>query len=141
MDTFKLRIVTPAKAPLELQAQVVTLNCVLAGQLSLYAHHMDLIADVDITPLEIQYNGHVSYYALGGGVLSIDQKTNTISLICNSIEAYDEIDLTRAQESKVRAEKLLGLKEEKTPREALELERQLKRAINRIKVKTEYRNI
>jgi F0F1-type ATP synthase epsilon subunit len=60
-------------------------------------------------------------------------------LILNSIESLDEIDLQRAIASKVAAEKLLG--EVKTPREAIEMERQIKRAINRINIKNNYKNV
>lgn len=139
MDTFRLRIVTPDKDYMNDNVQGVTLSTSNGGKMTIYAHHADLIANIDISPLEITNNGHRTYYAVGGGALHIRNRENLVTLIVNSIESIDEIDLARAKESKVRAEKIIG--EAKTPREALELERQIKRAINRIKVKTDFRNV
>jgi|LAHS01.1.fsa_nt_gb F-type H+-transporting ATPase subunit epsilon len=139
MDTFHLRIVTPTRAYIEKDVEVLTTTASSMGELSLYAHHADLIAALDICPLILKANGHIDYYAISGGVLTVTQATNTAVLILNSIESLDEIDLQRAVASKVAAEKLLG--EVKTPREAIEMERQIKRAINRINIKNNYKNV
>lgn len=139
MDTFQLRIVTPNRDYMTKDVQSITVTSTNAGQMTLYAHHADLIANLDISPLEIHFNGHKYFYALSGGVLHVRNRQNTITLIVNAIESIDEIDLERAKESKIRAEKILT--ENKSPKEAIELERQIKRAINRIKVKTDYKNI
>lgn len=139
MDTFKLRIVTPTKDYMAQDVQSITVNATQAGQMTLYAHHADLIANLDISPLEIRFNGHRSFYAISGGVLQARNKENTITLIVYAIESLEEIDLARAKESKIQGEKILA--ESKSPKEAIEIERQIKRALNRIKVKTDYKNI
>lgn len=139
MDTFKLRIVTPDKDYLTSDVQGITLNTSNCGQTTIYAHHADFIANLDISPLEIKNNGHRSFYAIGGGVIQVRNKENIVTLIVNSIESIDEIDLARANESKVKAEEMKG--EAKTARESIELERQIKRALNRIKVKQEFKNV
>ncbi len=139
MDTFTLRIVTPTKDYLTKDVQSITVNATEAGQMTLYAHHADLIANLDISPLEIHFNGHRSFYAISGGVLQARNKENTITLIVYAIESIDEIDVARAKESKIQAEKILA--GSRSPKEAIEMERQIKRALNRLKVKTDCKDI
>ncbi len=139
MDTFTLRIVTPTKDYLTKDVQSITVNATETGQMTLYAHHADLIANLDISPLEIHFNGHRSFYAISGGVLQSRNKENTITLIVYAIESIDEIDVARAKESKIRAEKILA--GSRSPKEAIEMERQIKRALNRLKVKTDCKDI
>ncbi len=139
MDTFTLRIVTPTKDYLTKDVQSITVNATETGQMTLYAHHADLIANLDISPLEIHFNGHRSFYAISGGVLQARNKENTITLIVYAIESIDEIDVARAKESKIRAEKILA--GSRSPKEAIEMERQIKRALNRLKVKTDCKDI
>lgn len=139
MNKFKLRIVTPDKNYFDQEVEGITLNTSEGGETTIYAHHADFIANIDISPLSIRNNGHKNHYAIGGGVIQIRSQENLVVLIVNSIESIDEIDLERAKESKIQAEKMIG--EVKTPRESIELERQIKRALNRIKIKNEYKDI
>ena len=139
MDTFTLRIVTPTKDYLTKDVQSITVNATETGQMTLYAHHADLIANLDISPLEIHFNGHRSFYAISGGALQSRNKENPITLIVYAIESIDEIDVARAKESKIRAEKILA--GSRSPKEAIEMERQIKRALNRLKVKTDCKDI
>ena len=68
-----------------------------------------------------------------------EESFNTITLIVYAIESIDEIDVARAKESKIRAEKILA--GSRSPKEAIEMERQIKRALNRLKVKTDCKDI
>lgn len=135
MDKFTLEIVTPFKTYALKQAEVLIFDS-SNGQLSLYAHHTDLISDVAICIITIKGDNHLDEYAVGGGALYFNQKANSIKLIVNSIESKDEIDLERAKEAKVKAEKMIG--EAKTAHESIEAERKLKRALNRIELKNRY---
>ena len=139
MDTFKLRIVTPTKDYMTKDVESITVTASETGQMTLYAHHADLIANLEISPLEIHYNGHRQFYAVSGGVLQARNRENTITLIVYAIESIEEIDLARAKESQIAGEKILP--EAKSPKEALEIERQIKRALNRIRVKTDFKDI
>ena len=134
MSTFKLQIITPQKKYAERMIESLSLNT-FYGQITVLAHHSDLIANVEISPVIIRKDGHVSHFACGGGVLNVDQKNNFVQLIVNSIESFDEIDLKRAIEEKNKAEKLLI--NSKSVKEYNEAEISLKKAINRINVKRE----
>lgn len=137
MDSFKLQIITPQKKYSEMDVNVLSLSTHF-GQISIYAHHIDFIANVEISPMMIKIGEHVFHFAVSSGVLNVIQKTNTVQLIVRSIEAYDAIDLQRAIAEKIEAEKLLI--NAKTVREYNDAEIKLKRALNRIKVKNGEKN-
>ncbi|MFA6829757.1 MAG: F0F1 ATP synthase subunit epsilon [Bacilli bacterium] len=138
MDKFRLRVVTPDKTYLDEDIEVLTATTSNVGQVSILAHHLEMVANLDIAPLIVKANGHISYYSLGGGVMSVRQDINTVIIVSDYIESLDEIDLDRAISSKNEAEKMLG--QVKTAREATEMERKIRRAINRINLKSNYTN-
>lgn len=98
--------------------------------LGITPNHAPIISKVDICQLKITMaNDMVCNYAISGGVLSLENKT--ITLLADSIEKSDEIDLSRALEAKKRAMERLANKnmyDEKRANLAL------LRAINRISV-------
>lgn len=137
METFQLEIITPLRkyASRKVQSFSVTTHF---GQISVYAHHQDMIANVEIAPLVIQdEKGNINHYAVSGGVCYCLCKENKVQLIVNAIESYDEIDLQRAIAEKVAAEKLLI--NAKSIKEYNQAEIILKRAINRITVKEKFK--
>lgn len=97
--------------------------------LGIYPNHEPLISTISVSPMEINFNGNKYYYAVGGGIINIEKDKTT--LILDSIERTDEIDINRALEAKKRAEARLEDKSNqnidfKRAKEALA------RAINRI---------
>lgn len=131
-DTFQLEIITPLRKYASRQVESISVDTHF-GQISIYAHHEDMIANVEISPLVMRTDGKVYQFAVSGGVLYCQCKENKVQLIVNAIESYDEIDLQRAIAEKVAAEKLLV--EAKSVKEYNQAEIALKRAVNRINVK------
>lgn len=91
--------------------------------------HSPLISSVSISKLTIKNDGHFSIFAISGGVIRVQKDKTT--LLVNSIESKDEIDIERAHKAKARAEKLLKNKAEI---DVIRAELALKRALNRINV-------
>ncbi len=137
MSEFNLEIITPIRKYLSMKAEAIIVNTI-DGQRSFYANMYDLITSVEICPLTIRHRGHITNYAISGGTLHIDSKTNTISLLVNSIESAKEIDIEKAKENIDTAEKLKL--EAKTKREIIEAERKLLRSLNRLNVKSKYKD-
>ena len=137
MEEFNLEIITPIRKYLEMKAETIIVDTD-DGQRSFYSKMYDLITPLKICPLSIKYKGHITNYAIGGGTLSINSRTNTITLLVNSIESYKEIDESRAKESIKDAEKLklVAL----TQRDIIEAERKLLRSLNRLNVKSKYKD-
>lgn len=99
-------------------------------KLGILPNHADLITTLKISSLEISYDSKKVCYAIGGGLLKIENKEAT--LLLNSIESADEIDLDRALSAKKRAEERL---ENSMGIDADRAKLALTRAINRINVK------
>lgn len=99
--------------------------------LGIYPNHEPLITTLDISMMIIRKDDKEDMYAISGGVMHI-KENGTISLMLNSIERKDEIDINRALEAKSRAEKRLLEKDENTS--IVRAEAALARALNRINI-------
>ena len=87
-----------------------------------------------ICELVIEKNNEKISYAISGGIIKIND--NQVDLLVNAIESKDEIDLSRAESAKQRAENRLNNKEESIDVTRAMLA--LQRANNRIKIKNNY---
>ena len=99
--------------------------------LGIYAEHAPLISTVDICGIIIRTNNSEYKYAVGGGVIKIDKEKTT--LILNSIERADEIDIDRAKAAKQRAEERL-ISDKKEEIDVSRAKLALLRALNRLEV-------
>lgn len=138
MDAFSLTILTPQKVYAEQEVESLTFKT-SQGERTLLAHHMDLIADVEISPLILRYNGHVTYYACSGGTFTFSQKENHGYLYTQAIENVKDIDSARATKAKEEAEKLMDSANDNHAYKKAEI--RLKKALNRLDVKAKYKNI
>ena len=86
---------------------------------------------LDISKMCLVNNGKRTYYAIGGGMLYFSD--NVATILVDSIESQEEIDLSRAEAAKERASKRLESKDENIDMKRAEIA--LKKAINRISVK------
>ena len=137
MEQFNLDIIIPTRKYLSMKADTLIVNTA-DGERSFYAHMYDLICPLEISPLIIKYNGHIANFAIGGGTLEVSHKTNTITLLLNTIESLKEIDVIKAKQVIEEAEKLKL--EAKTKRDIIEAERRILRSLNRLSVKNNYKD-
>lgn len=105
MSTFHLDILTPYRKYLSKDVtylKVVNDDAVLG----ILPHHAPIITSVSISEMSFKdERGEEFTFAIGGGLLSIQD--NVATLMVNTIESKDEIDLPRAEAAKVRAMKRL----------------------------------
>ena len=92
-------------------------------------NHAPLVSSVVISKMTIKRGSHEDLYAIGGGVIRVEKGKTT--LLLNSIEGKDDIDINRANDAKTRAEKRLENKDEIDEARAKSA---LERALNRISV-------
>lgn len=71
------------------------------GQRGFLSNHMDEIAPLVISRLEVVNNNEKDYYAISNGVLYFNN--NVAKVVVESIEHKDEIDVERALAAKTRA--------------------------------------
>ena len=82
--------------------------------------------------MRIKAHGREMLYAVGGGVITITKEKTT--LVLDSVERADEIDLERAKEAKQRAEERLSTAEKENAVDVNRAKMALLKAINRIEV-------
>ena len=99
---FTLKIITPKGLYKETETSI--LNVVTTeGQRGILTNHMPIVAMLKISRMStVEANNRVEY-ALGGGMLYF--KDNVATILTDSCESQDEIDIERAQRAKERAEK------------------------------------
>ena len=73
--------------------------------LGILPNHAPLVAKVKIGKMEIVQNGERKCYANGEGLINV--KKDGVTLIVDSVESKNEIDIDRAKEAKKRAEERL----------------------------------
>jgi F-type H+-transporting ATPase subunit epsilon len=131
--TFPLLIITPRRKVFDDQVELLSV-VTTAGQLGILANHTPLLSIMKTGPMHIKTNKKTIYYAVSGGVLSV-QKNQTILLV-DAIEQAEDIDIARAKEALKRAEERLSEKNEKI--DNVRAKTALNRALNRIQVAENY---
>lgn len=131
MKSKRLNIFTPSKK--YLTAEIVYLNFSNGKyRLGITPNHAPIISSVDICIITIKMkDNHEFSYTVSGGIIYVEKEN--ITLLVNSIERSDEIDLNRAIEAKKRAEEKLLNKDIYDQKRA---NLSLLRAVNRISLAT-----
>ena len=128
--TFKLEIVTPERVVLT--QDIVSLVAPGAeGSLGILADHAPLMAELTIGEVWIRdAGGGITRLAISGGFMEV--KENMVRILADTAEKAEEINVTRAEEARKRAEQRLRTRGEAV--DHTRAEAALKRAIARLKV-------
>ena len=131
MRSFPLEIVTPDGLEFSGQAESILLRTT-DGDLELLAGHADLLAALGIGRARIIIDGEHKLASVAGGFVLV--KGGKVRVIATTFEFAGDIDLDRAERAKERAEE--QIKSAKNASELSLAESRLKRALNRINVKS-----
>ena len=124
---FKFKMITPDGKSYSDECEI--LNVVSStGALGIMANHLPLVAVLEISHLNYKKDGVTYDFALGGGILNV-KKSETI-ILAESFETKEELDIERANESKLRAEERLKSKDPNIDMKRAEIS--LKKALNRL---------
>ncbi|MGO1364968.1 MAG: F0F1 ATP synthase subunit epsilon [Streptococcus thermophilus] len=119
------------------------------GQIGILPGHINLIAPLEVDELKVRRvddESHVDWIAVNGGIIEV--KDDFITIIANSAERDRDIDVSRAERAKQRAERVLEEATKHVLEEATKSDRNddvqraqiaLRRALNRINVGTKIR--
>ena len=105
MKTFLLEIFTPYGKYYDRYAEEIIIPTE-EYVLGILANHSPLVAKVKTGKLEIIREGEKTIYAITEGLINV--KKDGVTILVNSIERKDEIDIDRAKEAKRRAEERLN---------------------------------
>ena len=126
-DLFKLHIITPEGQFYEGEASMVELTTT-EGEIGVYRNHIPMTAIIAPGILKIHEKGGVKEAALMSGFIEI--LPEKIVIMAEVAEWPDEIDASRAQEAKVRAER--RLKEQSGEIDIVRAETALRKALIRL---------
>lgn len=102
----------------------------LSGRVGILPHHAPLLTVLDYGQLDIYKNGEVTNFALTGGFMEV--LDNRVTILADTAERSDEIDLARAEEARRRAEAQLQAAE--SQRDLIRAEAELRRAMIQMRV-------
>ena len=129
INDFTLKIITPDRMFYENPVKMVEFNTV-EGEIGVLPGHIPMTVIVKPGVLTITEEDGSKEAALHAGFAEILQ--NQVTILAEIIEWPEEIDETRAQEAKERAEERLRTKEPETDTARAEIA--LRRALTRIEV-------
>lgn len=136
MANFKLQVISPDHIFYEGDVEMVEVRTT-EGEMGIYAEHIPLTAIIAPGILRIHENGEVKEAALLSGFIEITKKKVTI--LAESCEWPEEIDVHRAEEAKARAERRLRGEEGQV--NELRAELALRRSLTRLSlVNEDHRN-
>ena len=124
---FKLEIVTPERVFYEGDASMVELSTT-EGDIGVYANHIPMTAIVAPGVLKIHEAAGVKRAALHTGFIEV--LPEMITIMAEVVEWPDEIDVKRAEDARVRAER--RLKDNKAECDTLRAKLALRRALTRL---------
>ena len=119
---IKLNVYSPTRIFFEGEAEFVEF-VTTEGELGIYPNHIPLTAVVAPGVLRITEDGTVREASLLDGFVTV--LPNEITILSEACEWPEEIDIHRAEEAKIRAERKLAM--EQTVRDELALRRALVR--------------
>ena len=127
---FKLQVVTPDKEFFAGEVSMVELTTT-EGQIGVYASHIPLTAIVAPGVLRIHEASEVKKAALHAGFVEI--LPDEVKILAEVVEWPDEIDVNRAEEARIRAER--RIKDNAAETDTLRAEMALKRALTRLETR------
>jgi len=134
-NSFNVKIIAPDRLFYEGDADMIELTTT-EGQIGVYKGHIPLTAVIAPGVVRVyESEGEVKTAALHSGFVEILQ--DSVTILAEIVEWPDEIDVNRAEEAKVRAERRIAEKSTETNLARAELA--LKRAVVRIETVNEGR--
>jgi F-type H+-transporting ATPase subunit epsilon len=129
MAGIRLDIVTAERAVYSEEVDAVIAPGI-EGQLGILPHHAPLMTTLEPGELLVRRGGEEISLVISGGFLEV--RPDRVIILADAAERSDEIDLSRAEEAKRRAEERLALPPVEV--DAARAQAALQRALARIKV-------
>ncbi|MFC3927063.1 F0F1 ATP synthase subunit epsilon [Streptococcus caprae] len=134
-DALTVQVVTPNGIKYDHHAAFVAART-KAGEMGILPGHVNVIVPLEVDELKIRRvddENHVDWVAVNGGILEL--KNDVLIIVADSAERERDIDVSRAERARIRAER--ALEEAEKVYDIDEVRRAkvaLQRALNRINV-------
>ena len=126
---FQLEILTPDKKAFSGLVTYVKASGV-EGYFAILVNHAPMLSALRIGELEIEADNKRQFFATSGGFLEV--LNNHVSILAETAEPADSIDVARAEAAKKRAEERMKLKATEIDFDRAQLA--LFRSLNRLKI-------
>lgn len=130
MKTLHVSIVTPDGPVFDDKEVEMISTKAESGELGILPGHIPMVAPLQIGAVRVTKGQKVEYIAVSGGFVEVQPEKVTI--LAQSAEMAESIDIARAEEARKRAENRLRASQENIDFQRAQLA--LKRAMNRIDV-------
>ncbi|EHI69795.1 F0F1 ATP synthase subunit epsilon [Streptococcus ictaluri] len=135
MTQMTVQVVTPDGIKYDHHAKFISVTTA-DGEMGILPNHINIIAPLQVHEMKIRRAGEddrVDWIAVNGGIIEI--KDNVVTVVADSAERDRDIDVSRAERAKQRAERDIAQAE--TTKNIDQVRRAkvaLRRALNRISV-------
>jgi len=136
---LKFRIVTPERVVFEDDVNQVSLMT-RDGEVTILPHHIPLVSIVQAGELRYKKNDEEKFIAVSGGFVEV-RADNTVTVLADTAEHAHEIDITRAETAKAKAEKLMMESRNKADVDFVSIQANLEKALNRVKTANKYKRL
>ncbi|MGC6768893.1 F0F1 ATP synthase subunit epsilon [Enterococcus sp. LJL128] len=134
-EALTVNVMTPDGLVYDHRATIVVARTT-DGEIGILPKHAPIIVPLAIDEVRVKRTDadtHVDWIAVNGGIMEV--RDNVVSIIADSAERERDIDVSRAERAKLRAEKMIQEAKEKDNIDELKRANvALHRAINRINV-------
>ncbi|KRM13514.1 F0F1 ATP synthase subunit epsilon [Paucilactobacillus suebicus] len=126
-------IVTPDGSVYDKKDATMIVLKTTGGDIGVMANHVPVVAGLKIDAVKVKFDDSEDEIAVNGGF--VEFSNNVATIVADSAETPDDIDIERAQDAKDRAEQHIAHAKEVSDKDELaRAEVALKRAINRLKL-------
>lgn len=110
----------------------------ISGDMGILPNHAPLISTLKYGILKIRYQGSEEIFSVAGGIIEV--QPDLVTILSDAAESVHEIDVSRAEVARKRAEEALQGLSEKNVDEYLALEAALRRSRLRLDAVRRYRS-
>lgn len=136
--TIRVEIVSEDRMVYEGEADIVVVPGV-NGEMGILPNHAPLISTLQFGFLKVRREGREEVFAISGGIVEI--QPDIVTVLASAAENVEEIDVSRAEEAKKRAEELLKQGLPPDTDAYLALEAALRRSTLRLDAIRRYRKV
>ena len=129
LKTLTVSVVTPDGQVLEEDYEMISCKAE-TGELGILPGHIPLVAPLTINAVRLKRNEEEELVAVNGGFVEV--RPDKVTILAQSAEKAEDIDVERAERAKERAQKLLESNDPNIDVERAQLA--LYRALNRLNV-------
>ena len=131
MSSFSLKIIASDKVFYDGRAEALTIPA-MDGQKQILPHHENMVIAVNEGEMRFLPEGEEEWQYAVVGIGFIEIVNNRVTLLVESVERPEEIDIARAQEAKERA--LEKIRQKQSIQEYYHTQASLSRAMARLRV-------